>query len=270
MLSKDDKELEHFPDMTLDEQISFYESHANPAMELLRVSESVPHEFLTVRGTQIDKRINKVKIGNIVMIEYDITRGLGTQSHDSYTKLLLSGYPEELSHLAYKDMRLPEVALQARKDLLELVLASDATGEPSRFNLIYGVSPVENYRKCIVGIVDEPPSPFNEGALKMQGYIGIDSDDIRLLHIVGVNSTVANTPRTTAQVGDRVKVHYNDRWYPATITSTSWLGNISVGVRCDDKIHDGNYDEGHGLTVSVNPECMRSLHPRFVIHKRYG
>jgi len=288
MAKFNDEELKRFVDLSLDEQLRLYDSvrasGETAERELLRVSESTPHNFVNIGGNPncpMDQSIYKVRKGNIVMVEYEVAKsgvsraqaGFMTRVVEESTKnpeqVHLMHFPEGLEYLEKADLSDPRVAADARKDLLESALSdSEAQKQftnPEKYSFLYRLANDKYSRKTSVGIVEEPASGFNDGLLRLTGDIEIDMSNIRLLHIIGVDSTVANAPRTQAQIGDRVEVLYEGNWYPATITDASCAARNAIGVRCDQKVHNKNYENGHGLTVCYHPDHIRSLTPKLTI-----
>ncbi|MBI2653598.1 hypothetical protein HYX02_02185 [Candidatus Woesearchaeota archaeon] len=258
MAEINDQELRRFPDLSLEEQIQLYDSirasGKTPERELLRVSESTPHDFVNIRSDPncpMDQAIYKVRKGHIVMAEYEVARSgisraqagfIGEVVMDSLQKpgqVDLMHFPKGLEYLEKADLSDPRIAADARKSLLESALSDPEAQrlftDTEKYSLIYGLANDRYSRKTSVGIVEEPPSGFNDGLLRLSRGVEIDMSNIRLIHIIGVDSRVAEAQRNYAQRGDRVEVLFQGNWYPATVIDTSASRN-AIGVRCDQKV----------------------------------
>ena len=81
MVKIEDQELRKFVNLSLEEQIQLYDSIRKfgkiPERELLRISESTPHNFVNIRddpNCPMDQTTYEVRKGHIVMVEYEVAR----------------------------------------------------------------------------------------------------------------------------------------------------------------------------------------------------
>lgn len=250
-----DQKLRIFPILPLEEQIQLYDSikasGKTPERELLRVSESTLRDFSNCGGypsCPMDQDVYKVRKGHIVMIEYV---AVGYEAAKSKTQ---AGFMENA------DLSDPKKLRRARKSLLENALTAQRPfTDPERYSFLHGLDD-EYSKKTSVGIVEEPPSGFNDGLLRLNESVEIGMSNIRLIHIIGIDSKTAKAQRNYAQVGDRVEVLYEGKWHPATVTGTDWAARAGlVDVFCDQKIHNEDYEGGHGLAVRYGSDYMRLL-----------
>ncbi|MFH1722601.1 MAG: hypothetical protein ABH950_08375 [Candidatus Altiarchaeota archaeon] len=291
-----DQVLQTFPYLPLDEQIELYDAvrrtGKTPERELLRVSENTPHEFENSRGNPqcpMDQTLRKVRKGHIVMVEHEVSQSginrtqagfLSEVVADSLTdseRVNLLHFPEELKHLQGADLSDPKVAAEVKRQLLESALndpmGSRPFSEADKHSILFGLSD-DNYRRKIqFGIVKEPPSAFNDGQLRLSGDVGIDMSNTRLIHIIGIDEVEARESRDWAQLEDRIEVLYKDhKWYPGTVidVATTRRGLVQIGTRCDQKMHDKEYEGGHGVTAWFHPKSIKSLIPQLTIPHMEG
>ncbi|MDO8555862.1 MAG: hypothetical protein Q7R96_01660 [Nanoarchaeota archaeon] len=209
-----DEELRKFTELSLEKQIAMYESLQAegmvPERELLRISESYPHNFVDIGGDKncpMDQLVYDIHKGHIVMVEYEDSQTGYSQAQAAFAGKMLGDslrepektkvmhLPKGLEYLANADIDDAKVAKEVRRTLLESVFSDPDAQRPftdtEKNDWIRKLRSEKYTIKTYVGIVEEPPSARNNGVLKMTKNLVLDMSSIRLIHVLGIDVTVA-------------------------------------------------------------------------------
>jgi hypothetical protein len=111
------------------------------------------------------------------------------------------------------------------------------------------------------GIVAAPPGASNEGMLKFTDGTEIEMCNVRLINIIGADvPALLKRGDREVYLGRPVKVFFQNEWHTGIIHDPDSVSGL-VGVRCDQKISNGSFLDGHGLTVGISSPDLDLLVP---------
>jgi len=99
------------------------------------------------------------------------------------------------------------------------------------------------------GLVIKPPSEENEGVMVLENGLEIEMCNVRMVHIIGANEKALLTRGADEiYLGRPIRVWHEGAWHKAVIECPTGPRGL-ITVRTDERVHDGGFLDGHGLSV---------------------